>query len=233
MKRLLLCLALLHAPLAPAAYKCVDEKGITHIGDTPPAGCAAVVMYEIKPNGTVVRKIDPTPTPEQAKAMQAQGEKKREAEKLAAEQKRKDAALLSTYSSEREFDVVLDRTIAPIRSRMKSAQERITAIDARQKKIEEEMEFYKAGKSKASKKGDEAPPTLVAEQERLFFEKQSLVNGIAAQEKEIVQLQERFDVDKKRWVRIKSGAAEAPAAAAPAPTPTSASADAKPARKAY
>ena len=230
MKRLALCIMVLYTPLAGAAYKCVDEKGVTHIGDTPPAACAAVVMYEVKPNGTVVRKIEPTPTPEQARVMTQQSERKRADDKIAAEQKRKDAALLSTFSSEREFDVVLERTINPIRARMKSAQERITAIDARQKKIEEEMEFYKAGKSKASKKGDEAPPTLVAEQERLFFEKQSLANGMASQEKEIAQLQERFEVDKKRWVRIKGGAADAPA---PAVTPTAATAETKPAKKAY
>jgi hypothetical protein len=213
MKKLALCIALLYAPFAGAAYKCVDDKGVTHIGDTPPAACAPVVMYEIKSNGSIVRKIDPTPTPEQAKAMNAENDRKREADKAAAEQKRKDAALLATFSSEKEFDVVLERTIAPIRSRMKVATERITAIEERQKKIEDEMEFYKAGKRKDAKnKGrDEAPPTLVAEQERLWHEKQSLVSGLSSQEKEITQTQERFEADKKRWVRIRGGGVTADA----------------------
>ena len=215
MKKLALCIAVLYAPLAGAAYKCVDEKGVTHIGDTPPAACAPVVMYEIKPNGSVLRKIDPTPSPEQVKTLQAEEARKREAEKAAAEQKRKDAALLATFSSEREFDVVLERSIAPIRSRMGSASERIKAIEERQKKIEDEMEFYKAGKRKDAKGRDEAPPTLVAEQERLWHEKQSLVSSLASQEREIAQMQERFGNDKKRWVRIRGGGtgADAPAQA--------------------
>jgi hypothetical protein len=218
---------MLYVPLAGAAYKCVDERGLTHVGDTPPAGCAKVVMYEVKPNGTVIRRIDPTPTPDQVKAMQAEQERKREADKLAAEQKRKDAALLSTYSSEREFEVVLDRTVSPIRARMASAHERIVAIDARQRKIEEEMEFYKAGKRKSAKGDrDQAPPSLVAEQERLFFEKQSLVNGLAAQEKEIRQLEARSEADRRRWVSIKGGRSDES-------VPTSASADARSAGKAY
>lgn len=225
MRRLAICIALMHAPFAAAAYKCVDERGLTHVGDTPPAGCANVVMYEVKTNGTVIRKIDPTPSPDQARAFAAEQERKREADKIAAEQKRKDAALLATYSSEQEFDVVLERTLNPLRARMKSAAERIKSIEARQAKIEEEMEFYKAGKSKASKRSDEAPPSLVSEQERLFFEKQSLAEGIAAQEKDVRQIQERFETDKKRWVRIKSGAPET--------TPTSASAETRPAKKAY
>ena len=229
MRILALTIAALYAPLAGAAFKCVDEKGITHIGDTPPAACANVVMQEIRPNGTVIRRIDPTPTPEQAKAMSIENERKREAEKLAAEQKRKDAALLATFSTEREFDIVLERTVTPMRARIKSAGERIKAIEERQQKIEDEMEFYKAGKSKASKgKGErDAPPhMLIAEQERLWHEKQSLANQIASQEKEIGQLHERFDVDKKRWLRLKSGVLETPPAEAKA-------ADAKPAKKTY
>ena len=225
-RALLLGITALYIPLAGAAFKCVDEKGVTHIGDTPPAACATVVMQEIRTDGRVIRRIEPTPTPEQAKVMNQEQERKREADKRAAEQKRKDAALLSTYSSEREFDVVLERTINPIRSRMKGAQERIDAINARQKKIEEEMEFYKAGKSKASKKSDEAPPSLVAEQERLFFEKQTLVNGLAANEKDIRELTERFETDKQRWTRIRGGGTVADA-------PAAAGAETKPVKKPY
>ncbi len=51
--KILLILAMLAAPAAHAAYKCKDERGITHIGDTPPAACANVVMYEITRSGTV------------------------------------------------------------------------------------------------------------------------------------------------------------------------------------
>jgi hypothetical protein len=231
-RTLILVIAAAYLPLAGAAFKCVDEKGVTHIGDTPPAACGSVVMHEIKPDGRVVRKIDPTPTPEQAKTLAVEQERKREADKRASEQKRKDAALLSTYSSEREFDVVLERTIAPIRLRMKGAQERITAIDTRQQKIEEELEFYKAGKSKMSKKSDEAPPSLVAEQERLFFEKQSLVNGLATNEKDIKELSQRFEVDKQRWTRIRGGSlVDTPASTTPA-AESKPAADTKPAKKA-
>jgi len=34
-------LVALAAPWANATWKCIDEKGVTHIGDTPPPGCAA------------------------------------------------------------------------------------------------------------------------------------------------------------------------------------------------
>ena len=38
-------LAIALAAPAVASYKCVDSKGVTHIGDTPPDACANVVMY--------------------------------------------------------------------------------------------------------------------------------------------------------------------------------------------
>jgi len=41
MKRVMFAIAAaVWAGGAGAAYKCVDAKGLTHIGDTPPPGCA-------------------------------------------------------------------------------------------------------------------------------------------------------------------------------------------------
>ena len=199
---------LLHAPLAGAVYKCVDEKGVTRIGETPPDECAKVVMYEVKPNGQVIRRIDPTPSPEQLQQMKEDGERKRAADKIAAEQKRKDSALIYTYANEREFDVARDRNIEPIRGRIRAGEDRLKAIDAREKKIAEEMEFYKAGKKKnpkAGAKADEPPPMLVAEQEKLQKERETIKATMASQEKEIEALKVRFDSDRKRWLALKAG----------------------------
>lgn len=212
-KMLMLCVAL-HAPAALAAYRCVDERGLTHIGDTPPPGCANVMMYEVRPNGQVIRAIEPTLTPEQAKARAAELERKREAERIATAQKRKDGVLLSTFANEREFDIVRDRSVAPIKSRIDLAQERIQEVDKRNKAIEDEMEFYKAGKGKAAK-GTQPPHNLVTEQERLKAERQALLASIAGFEKEIAVLRAKFDDDKRRWVALKAGST---APSTPAPT---------------
>lgn len=206
--KLLPCLGAcaLFATSAGAAFRCVDEKGFTHVGDTPPEKCANVVIYEVSRTGTVLRKFEPSPTPEQVKARAEAEERKKEADRAANEQKRKDLALLATYSSEGEFDVVRDRTIEPIRGRIRSAQERIEAIDKRVKDLDGEMEFYKAGKSaRASKKTVEAPSSLTSELERLNAEKQGLAKGIVSSEREITQLRSKFDVDKKRWLALKTG----------------------------
>jgi hypothetical protein len=229
MKRLLVVIAACWIPAAGAAYKCVDAKGITHIGDTPPAGCAAVMMYEITRTGKVIREIEPTLTPEQAKARQLEYDKKKAADALVAEQKRKDSALLNTFASEKEFDVARDRNIEPLRGRINNAHDRIAAVEKRQKEIEEEMEFYKAGKAK---KGGAMPANLTEELKRVQSEKTALLSSIATHEKEIEQIKVKFDADKKRWVDIKSGANAKAAEAKAAELKTAADAKAAPDAKA-
>jgi hypothetical protein len=215
MKRIAIVLAALGMGSAGAAYRCVDAQGKTHIGDTPPPGCAAVTMYEVTSTGKVLRTIDPTPTPEQAKAMAADAEKRKAADKAAAEQKRLDTALLSTYASEKEFDVTRDRNIEPIRTRIATAQERIKGVEKRQKEIEDEMEFYKAGKSKG--KGKEMPANLTDDLKRTQSEKSAIVATIAGYEREIEQIKLKFEADKKRWLALKQPTATQAKSDPPAP----------------
>ena len=203
MKRLLI-LAMLVAPQAHALYKCKDERGVTHIGDTPPAACANVMMYEVTRSGTILRKIDPTPTGDEIRARQEEAERQKEAAKAAAEQRRKDVALLATYGSEKEFDTSREMNLQPIEGRIRSAQERIAAVDKHQKELEAEMEFYAEGKSsKASRKAREAPPQLKADLERTRTEKASLAKSIESYHKEMKEIAERYEADKQRWLELK------------------------------
>jgi hypothetical protein len=211
---------LLVLPSAHAAYRCVDQKGVTHIGDTPPPGCATVMMYEVTPKGKVLREIPPSLTPEQIKVKELEAERRKAADKAAAEQRRKDLALLNTYGTEKEFDVARDRNIEPIKARIASVQDRLAAIEKRITAIEEESEFYKAGKSKGSK-GREVPATLTQELARLQKERDTLAKALPAHEKEIEQVRTRFDTDKQRWMTLKV-TGPTPEPAKPALTPAAA-----------
>lgn len=211
MRRMAAIAALLFAPSAFATYKCVDEQGHTLIGEVPPEGCAHVMMYELSPSGMLLRRIAPTPTPEQAKAREEENRVRREEEKRASDQQRRDKALLATFASEKEFDVARERNLEPLAGRIRSSRERIKEIDKRLAKLDESEEFYKSGKSKAKGGGaTEVPQHIAAERERNLKEKQALLASIAASEKEIVAQRERFDRDKKRWVELRSGTVTQP-----------------------
>ncbi len=208
--KICLLLALTVSAPAYAAFRCVDEKGGKHFGDTPPPACANVVMYEVKKNGQVIRTIDPPMTDEQLKARAAAEEKARLAAKVAAEQKRIDSALLSTYGNEKEIEVARDRNIEPLKGRITQSNDRVKDIDKRIKQVKEEMEFYTAGKKKSSKGKDDAAAPMVAELARLEDEKKTIQKNVAGYEKEIVELRTKYDLDKRRWIALKQGGGKAP-----------------------
>jgi chromosome segregation ATPase len=203
-KLCLLAALTLAAVPASAAFRCVDEKGRTHIGDTPPPACADVVVYEVTRSGKVLRTIQPSMSEGQWKAKQEAEEKAKIAEKIAAEQKRKDTALTSTYASEKEFDTARDRNIEPLKARISLSDERMREIDKRVKVVKEEMEFYTAGKKKGGKK-DDTSVAMGKELERLDDEKKTIQKNIVGYEKEIGELRVKYDSDKRRWVELKQG----------------------------
>ena len=201
MKKVLGLLLALYVPAASAVYKCTDEAGVTRFGDTPPAGCARVPIYELSPSGVVVRKIDPTPTPEEAKALAAEAIRKTKAALAAADQKRKDQALLASFGSPEEFDVARDRNIEPVTGRIASEQERMKELDKREDEINQRLADMKE-RSK-HKETFEPPDWLTATHDRVHKDRAAITASIARDRKEIEDLRAKFDGDKKRWIMLK------------------------------
>lgn len=228
MKKLVILAVLAVSPAFGATFKCTDEKGVTHYGDTMPPQCAKTPVLEVQKSGSTVKKYDAQLTPEQVRAKQDEDKRKAEEVKAAAEAKRKDLALLNTYSSERDFEIAKRRNVEPIEARIKSAQDRTVTVDKRVKELENEMEFYTSGKSKSAK--ERKPPIqLVTDLERVRNEKAALVTSIQRYEKEIEQVKARYETDRKRWMELRNPGSST---AAPATTTASASDPATKARAA-
>ena len=125
---------------AQATFKCVDEKGVTHYGDTMPPQCAKKEVTEISKSGSLIRKYDAPLTPEQLKAREEERLRQAEGQRRTAEQRQKDMALLSTFGSEREFDVSRDRDLLQLDARIKTLQQRIAEVDMQLAKLKVDME---------------------------------------------------------------------------------------------
>ena len=205
----LFSLSLASALPAHALFRCVDEKGVTHYGDTMPPQCAKKEVAEISSTGTLLRKIDAQLSPEQIKLREAEKIKRAENLRLVAEQKQRDLALLGTYGSEREFTSSRSRDIVQLDGRIKTLQTRAIEIDALIKKYVSEMEFYKAGQSKNTKatKTREAPQQLVNDLARAKNDGAAVNAEIAQTEKEKQVIGDRYDAEKARWKRLKGGLA--------------------------
>jgi chromosome segregation ATPase len=218
MKRILGLLLALYVPAASAVFKCTDEKGLTLFGDTPPAGCGNVPIYEIGPSGHVVRRIDPTPSPEQVKERAAEQERAKKAALAAAEQKRKDMALLNSYSSPQEFDVARDRNVEPVSGRIASAEDRLKELDKREAEIDAQLESLKERAKKKSGDDDFEPPAwLVSNLDRLKKERTNLTAAIARYRKDIDEMRAKYESDKQRWIVLKATKGTLEGQDAPAP----------------
>jgi hypothetical protein len=178
--------AALFACCANAAYKCVDEKGRTHIEDTPPAACANSVIQEINRGGSVVRTIEPTSN-HADKAGEAAG-KAVEARK-AGEQKRRDLVLLDTYGSEAEIDAARDRNLEILTSRLTAAQLLVKRGQTRQ------MELQPLAARN---------PQYAGDLERLKVQLAGDTATASRLEREVESTKAQFAADKKRWVELRS-----------------------------
>jgi prefoldin subunit 5 len=195
---------LLGANSAHALYKCVDEKGVTYYGDTMPVQCAKKPVVEMSKQGSIVRKYDAPLTPEQLKAIEEDKVRNKEKNDKIAVQKLRDNALMSTYGAEREFDMARDKDIAGLDSRRKTLSSRTGDVDKNLAKLNNDMEFYQAGKSKTSRV-KEAPTQLVQDHKRAVHEAEGLRAEIERIDKGKEEVRARYEGEKSRWKRLKAG----------------------------
>jgi len=195
---------LLVAGPAYAVFKCTDEKGITHYGDTMPPQCDKKPIVEMSKQGSVVRRIEAPLTPAQIKEIEDNKVRNKAKNDLMAVQKLRDNAVLSTYGAEREFDVARDKDIAGLDARRATLAARTGAVDKTLEKLNNDLEFYQAGKSKTSK-AKEAPSQLVQEQKRAANDALGIRAEIEKIDKAKEEIRLRYDTEKARWKRLKGG----------------------------
>jgi Domain of unknown function (DUF4124) len=203
---MLLCFTLLAA--APAAaqermYKCVDARGKVYYTQVPPPECLGRDTQELNKSGTLIRKnpaaIPLTPAQEQAR--EAERRKKLEEEERSREERRKNLALLNTYSSEKDIEDARTRALAEAQSAITDTQRAIEGAQKRHKELESEKEFYV-----------KKPMPFKLKQEiqsnEIEIKNQSVL--LEAKKKEINTINAKYDEDKRRYVELTSGKAAAP-----------------------
>ncbi len=200
-----LCSTLL--ALAPAAaqermYKCVDARGKVYYTQVPPPECLGRDTQELNKSGTLIRKnpaVVPL-TPAQEQAREAERRKKIENEERSKEERRKNLALLNTYSSEKDIEDARTRALAEAQGAIVDTERRIAGAQKRHKELEAEKEFY-------VKKP--MPFKLKQEIANNDVEIKNQIVLLDAKKKEISTINAKYDEDKRRYVELTSGKAPA------------------------
>src|SRR5207249_112234 len=145
----LLGAALALAPLAADAqdtYRCVGTDGRKYYGATIPPQCQGVVIELMSPQGTVLRRMDPEGEQKSRAAKAAEAAKRKEQDAIDKDQRRRNQALLATYTSEKDVEDARLRALAENDKATKEVEQRIGEIKKRQATYSKEMEFFQEGR---------------------------------------------------------------------------------------
>jgi len=198
-RRLMLFLLLAGATLPAWAAKtfcCLDENGVQACGDLLPPQCYGRAYREVSEHGTTLRQIEAPLTAEQRALREAQAKRKKEEERIAIEERRKNQALLETYASDKDIDFMRDRMLTDLESVHKQALERYQEALKRKQHLDNEAEFYKR---------KPMPPELATEIKNNDFDLAAQQAAMAAKLKEMEAVRTKFTEEKKRYLELMQG----------------------------
>ena len=190
-----------------------DKAGKTSCGDKVPPEFQDNATKELNKQGITVKQSATPLTPEQKKAQQVEADKKQAENQLATEQRRRDKALLDTFTTAKEIDLKRSRDIQLLESNIEAQQTNLKNANDRQADARTRMEQYK-------KENKPVPVAIQEEFDRSDSNKVKIQAQIAQKRKEIADKNQEYDEMKKRFA-VLTGAEATPASAAkPAPAPT-------------
>ena len=196
-----LCSTLL--ALAPAAaqermYKCVDARGKVYYTQVPPPECLGRDTQELNKSGTLIRKnpaVIPL-SPAQEQAREAERRKKIEDEEKSKEERRKNLALLNTYSSEKDIEDARARSLTEAQGAIEDTERSIAGAQKRQKELEAEKEFYVKKPMPFKLKQEIANNEIQIRNQTVLLD---------AKKKEINTINAKYNEDRRRYIELTSG----------------------------
>ena len=197
-----LCLTALAA--APAAaqqapqrmYKCVDTKGKTYYTQIPPPECLGRDTQEINKAG-MLKKTERPVSPAELQAREAERKKKLEESDKGKEERRKSAALLATYPSEKDIEDARARALKEAQAAIADTEKRVANAHKRSKELETEKEFFVKKPLPAKLKQEISNNEIDIKNQTALLE---------AKKREISTINAKYDDDKRRFIELTSKA---------------------------
>jgi predicted RNase H-like nuclease (RuvC/YqgF family) len=135
-------------------YKWKDTEGVTHYGDTMPPQAAGRATIEMNKKGSIIKETAAALTPEERVQQQADQTKLNKETQIITEQKRRDSALLNTYTSPAEIDLARDRSLDQYKLVIDGTNARLEPLRAKQQKLSPKSAEYAETMKRISDLGD-------------------------------------------------------------------------------
>ncbi len=182
------------APAQNMTYRCTDAHGKKYYSSTIPRQCIGRPVEQLNPQGLVVRRIDPEGDEKAQAEKEAALAKKRAEDAAEREERRRNQALLTTYTSEKDIEDARSRALADNRKAIQDVEAHIDAARKRRAGYDKELEFYK---------GNAKPPAKLADDiQNAEVEIKANEELLAVKKKEVAQINARYDEDKKRYRQL-------------------------------
>jgi hypothetical protein len=187
------------------SYRCVTKGGRRYYGSTIPPQCQGEPVEALSAQGTPLFRIDPPLTAEQRAAKEAEEQKaaaaeqaKRDAEAAARVQARRDQALLQTYASEQDIEMVRQRAIRDNQVAMSQVQARIAQLRQRQERLQKEGAKYKDAA--------EVPEKFQQDVRAVAYDLSLQEQLLASREREAAAINAKYDEEKRKYHELTRGA---------------------------
>ncbi|QDQ27226.1 DUF4124 domain-containing protein [Chitinimonas arctica] len=195
-----LIVLLLTTPLAAQAgerlYKWVDENGKLQYSDKPPMQQTQKGVSELNKQGLTIRQTEGLLTPEQRIAREAELAKQREEAKTALDARRRDKALINSFTKTSEIDAIRDRNIEQLAAGIQSDQQRIEAINKRLAVYQRQVDKLTLAKRPIS---DDLKANIAERTGELA----KINEHMQQQQQNIEQVRARAEADKKRLIELR------------------------------
>lgn len=180
-----------------ALYKWTDARGVVHYSDQLPPDAVNRASYQLNRQGLTIRKTEQA-RPVEPRTAKAGGEieRERQAERDQMLAKRRDRALVESYTNEAEIELAKTRAVATIDGQVQSAQ----AFIAQMTKRRQELEGKKAGFAPRP-----VPGSIEREIETIDAELARQHEYIGARQKESAAVSARYESDRQRFHELKFG----------------------------
>lgn len=204
---ILLLAGILTSPGAQAlTYCCTTAQGRTACGDILPQECHGRAHRVLNERGTIIRRIAAPLTEEQLAERKAEEQRKKQAAAQALATQRQNQALLSTYASVEEIDLVRDRALDQISASVKTLQTKYDETLKRRAQLNDELAQYDAA-------AESVPKAL---RERIRTNELDLQTQLSATEQkkeEMQQVIKRYADEKRRYIELQQNTSAQPARA--------------------
>ena len=171
-------------------YKWVDKNGTTHYGETIPPEYASRDTKELK-KGRITDRSEKFDLKKQNSAKKETAE-----DKAAKEARRRDQALLNSFTNEKEIDLSRDRNLLQIEARINSYQTLIKSAQASLADLHKEAEARTA-------KGWKIPKSLTDDIAAGEARVNKLQTGLKNNKEEYKVINARFEAQKMRFRELK------------------------------